>query len=205
MLVIKFTYILIGVTVLTSLKGFSDSDFLYKWMNNPVRIRENKEYYRLISHQFIHGDAAHLFFNMFALYGFGNLVESYYIYFKGVELGEFNFIALYIMGGIFASFISLIRHKNNPNYNSLGASGAVSAVLFAAILLQPTSHVFFFFIEMPAYVFGPLYIALEFYLDRKKNTGVAHDAHISGALFGLTFICLTNFEAVRATFINIFG
>lgn len=194
------TYIIIGITVLFSLKGFSDTYFTDKYLYKPVAVKHDNEWYRIFSHMLLHADHAHLFFNMFALFGFGKLVEQYYWFYCGHNVGTFYFWGLYLIGGMFSTLIPYYRHQENPAYRSLGASGAVSAVIFAAILLQPTGSIYLFFIEMPAYIFGPLYLAFEIWSDRRGKSGIAHDAHIGGALFGIGYVILTNFEAVKSTF-----
>lgn len=101
---------------------------------------------------------------------------------------------LYILGGIFASLLLFIKHKNNPYYNSLGASGAVSAVVFALILWDPNLELILFFIPIPikAYIFGPIYLLIEYYAMKRGQSNVAHEAHISGAIFGLVYVLLLN-------------
>lgn len=191
------TYIFILATVLFSLKGFSDRDFTEKYLYKPYDVKHHREWYRIFSHTLLHADYLHLFFNMFALYGFGRLVEMEYIYDFGKPLGTAYFIALYVLGGLFATAIPYLRHNENPGYRSLGASGAVSAVIFAGILFHPSANIYIYTIPIPAWIFGPLYLAFEFWADRNNRTGIAHDAHIGGALFGILFVLITNIESVK--------
>ena len=190
------TYILIAITVIFSLKGFNDSYFTEKYLFKPYEVNHDKEWYRILSHTLLHADALHLFFNMFTLFGFGRIVEETYIYDYGKPLGTAYFLALYVLGALFATVIPYLRHKDNPGYRSLGASGAVSAVIFAGILLFPTEIRIY---GIPAWIFGPLYLAFEFWADRNGKTGIAHDAHIGGAIFGILFVLITNIERVKAT------
>ena len=211
---ISILTIIIAITVLISISAFQNQDKLIKFMFIPSRINETKEYYRFFSHIFIHADYSHLIFNMLSLYFLGNFmldaqggtyldssggviqVQDGWIQEYGLIKGQVMFAFLYFAGGLFASIIPYIRHKNNPSYRSLGASGAVSAVIFAAILWNPTMklNIMFIPIDIPAYVFGPLYIAYEIYMDKRGGTGIAHDAHLGGAVFGILFVLFTNIE-----------
>jgi membrane associated rhomboid family serine protease len=119
---------------------------------------------------------------------FGRQVEDNFAYIFGAK-GSINFAALYVLGVLFASLPALGKHKNNAYYNAVGASGAVSAVLYASILINPLNEVYMMFLPIPikSWVFGIGYLALEYYLDKKKSGRIAHDAHYWGALFGFIF------------------
>jgi membrane associated rhomboid family serine protease len=198
-------HVIILVTVFVSMKAFSDSDFSNKYMNIPYRYKHNKEYYRVVSHIFIHADPLHLMFNMFSFYFLGRVLEHLFIVQYGVLMGEIYFVSLYFLGGIFATLIPFIRHHDNSLYRSLGASGAVSAVVFATILWMPELKLGILFIPfgIKAYIFGPIYLLIEYLSDKRGNTGVAHDAHIGGALFGVLYVLILNFEKGKE-FIGIF-
>jgi membrane associated rhomboid family serine protease len=148
----------------------------------------------MISSIFIHADLNHLVFNMISLYFLGNLFEQQMIQIYGVQLGSVNFLLLYLLGGVAAEIYPFIRHQDDPYYRSLGASGAVSAVIFAAIFWNPTMDLYLFFIPfpIPAYIFGPIYLAFEYFAMKRGTTNIAHDAHIGGALFGIFFVLLLN-------------
>lgn len=154
-------------------------------MFNAYAAHHQKQWYRMLSHALVHGDWMHLFVNMFVMWSFGTSVETYFNDYFGLK-GSFMFIVLYLGGVAFASLPALLKHKDNYYYNSVGASGAVGAVLFASILLNPMSKIYLFFIPIgiPAFVFGPLYIAYEMYMEKRSNDNVAHDAHYWGAIFG---------------------
>lgn len=206
--------LIIAITVLISISAFNNRDTMYRYMFMPARIQETGEKYRFFSHIFIHADYAHLIFNMLSLYFLGSFMLNAQggVYMDGsggiIEVqdgwmqkygfwgGQIMFALLYFAGGLFATLIPYSRHKNNPSYMSLGASGAVSAVIFASILWNPTMklHLFFIPIGIPAYIFGPLYIAYEIYMDKRGNTGIAHDAHLGGAVFGILFVLFTNID-----------
>jgi len=195
------TYIIIAVTVLVSMKGFNDREFTEKFLYKPYEVKHDKEWYRIFTHTLLHADWMHLLFNMFALYGFGLMVEQTYIVdYDSKLLGTLYFLALYILGALFATIIPYFRNQDNPGYRSLGASGAVSAVIFAGVLMFPQAKLYVYFIEMPAWLFGPLYLAYEFWADRNSKTGIAHDAHIGGAIFGILFVLITNIERVKESF-----
>ena len=186
--------IILIVTVLVSLNAINNEELKNKLMFIPSRCKENGEGYRFISHILVHADLPHLFFNMFTLYFMGKGVEHYFIKDFGVIKGEIYFVVLYVLGGLFATLIPYARNHNNSNYRSLGASGAVSAVVFAFVIWSPMQELLVMGIPMKAWLFGIIYLGLEFYLDKKGNTGVAHDAHIGGAIFGVIFVLIINID-----------
>lgn len=180
------TYIIIAACVLLSYQAFRDISFFKKLEFNPYLVASQKEQYRIITHAFIHGDWTHLFFNMFVLFQFGVGVEDQYEYLFE-EKSKFYFLILYF-GGIFAASVpALLKHKDNPYYSSIGASGAVAAVLFSFILLNPLSPLSLIILpglKIPAVVLGIAYLLIENYLDKKGRDNIAHDAHYWGAIFG---------------------
>jgi len=180
------TLILIGLTVAVSLAAFNDARLKQKLVLWPPAVRRHREYWRLLSYGLIHADGMHLFFNMFTLFFFGRQMEIYLT----MKMGILGLPLLYV-GGLVASILpSYVKHQNDPNYYSLGASGAVAAVLFAGVLLQPGATIYVFFIPMPALVFGIAYIAYSWYMDRQANDNINHSAHLWGAGFGLMFMAL---------------
>lgn len=198
------TYVLIVIIVLFSLKGINDPVFREKYMYSPYRVKHYGEYYRIFSHVFLHADIPHLFFNMFTFYFFGRFIEGYFQLMYGYLAGNLIFLGFFILSGFFATMISYGRHKDHEFYRSLGASGAVAAYLFAFIMLAPSEQIYVLFLPMPAFLFGILYLGFEFWSDRNGQGKIAHDAHISGALFGIVFILITNIEQVKAAFNNLF-
>lgn len=199
------TYILLGMMAIMSFTGFNNRDFMEKYLFSPYLVKHEKESYRFITHAFLHGDFGHLFFNGITLYYFGRYFEFYLYNFYSPLIGEIIFWA-FILASMFASSsISYFRHKNNPNYRSLGLSGVTSAILFAMIMLDPSMKIGFMFIPVPisAWIFGLIYLAFEIYSDRNRKTNIAHDAHISGAVFGIIFILITNIEQVIFAFQNL--
>ena len=186
--------IIIGITVLISFSVENKPEQKEKMLFIPNLIKHNGEYHRMISSVFIHSDLNHLVFNMISLYFLGNLFEQQLIEVYGIQLGSLNFVLLYLLGGIASEIYPFIRHQDDPYYRSLGASGAVSSVIFAAIFWNPTMDLYLFFIPVPipAYIFGPIYLAFEYFAMKRGTTNIAHDAHIGGALFGIFFVLLLN-------------
>jgi len=171
--------LILAVTVGASLFAMKRPQILEKLMLVPYNVNHFKEYYRIVSHGFIHADGTHLFFNMFVLWEFGTTVEA--------EMGG-AFPVLYFGALLTATIPALTKHKDNANYRSLGASGAVSAVLMAFIVAHPThTLLLFFIIPMPAIFAGVLFFLYERHMQKNGGSGIAHDAHIYGALFGLLF------------------
>ena len=206
-MILSILTIIIAITVLVSFSAFNNSRLRDKLIYSPYRVKHNREYFRFLGHLFIHADATHLLFNMMSLFFLGELFlsapENYYenvssglIENYGFIGGQVHFFILYFFGGLFATIIPYYRNQDNPNYLALGASGAVSAVIFGAMLWNPFMKLQLFFIPIgiPAYIFGPLYIAFEIYQDRRGNSGVAHDAHIGGAIFGLLYVLFINID-----------
>lgn len=189
------TYLLLAVTILVSVKAFSDEGFKQKLMLNPYDVVHNKNWYRCFTHAFIHADFMHLGFNMFALYIFGENIELSLIA-KFGNKGYLYYGLLYLGGILFSTLWSIAKNKNNPYYNSLGASGAVSAVIFSYILFFPMQKmgIFPFPPIIPAFIFGPLLLVLEYIMAKRGGTGIAHDAHISGALFGIVFMGILDYH-----------
>ena len=186
--------IIIAITVLISFQANKNPDLKQRFLYIPFQLKHNNEYYRLISHIFIHADISHLAFNMISLYFLGSTLSYYFIDYYGLQLGTAYLLILYFAGAIFASLPSFLKQQDNSAYRSLGASGAVSAVIFAAILWDPSLSLGILFIPfpIPAYIFGPIYLAVEYFSMKRGGTGIAHDAHLGGAVFGILFVLLLN-------------
>lgn len=183
----SITLIIVSVTAVISFLCFSNIDLLNKLIFNPFVISARKQYYRFVSSGFIHGDLTHLLVNMYVLYIFGAAVENYYGQAFGTS-STYYFLLLYFGALAISIAPSYKKHIDNPNYNALGASGAVSAVLFAFILFNPWSTLLLFFvIPAPAFLIGIGYIAYEYYMGKRGGTNINHDAHLWGAIFGFVF------------------
>jgi len=161
----------------------------------PPAITQRKQFYRFISSGFIHADIAHLAFNMISLYLFGRFVEEKFADIFGDTMGKTLYLVMYFGALIVSLLPTYYKHKYNNQYRSLGASGAVSAVVFAGLLIAPYVEVGFFFIPpfIPGFVFGPLYLLISAYLERKGQDNINHSAHIWGALFGIIFLLATSY------------
>ena len=169
--------LLIGLTVLTSFKGFNDISFLrkYEFHIGSIRAGENV---RMFSSAFLHADWGHLFFNMFTLYMFAPVVINY--------MDSFSFLVIYFGSLVFGSLLTLLFHKDEYSYRAIGASGAVTGVLYSAILLHPDMSLYLFFIPIPipAYIFGIGYLLYSIYGMKAKNDNIGHTAHFGGAIGG---------------------
>lgn len=184
---INITVTFIIITCIASYIGFKNTDFLSKWVNWPYRVKHNKEYTRLLSSGFVHADFIHLLVNVFVLYQFGTIVELYYMDMFG-SMGRNYYIMLLLLGIIVPDSVTYLKQSDNPNYRSLGASGAVSAVLFAYVLINPWSKIYLYgIIPLTSLVAAVLYLVYSIWADRKGGDNVNHIAHISGALFGFVF------------------
>ncbi len=170
---------IIVVTACISIYAMKRPEVLSKMMLSPYKVVHNNAYYRILTHGFVHADGMHLAINLFVLWEFGSVVE--------MEFGE-EFPFLYFGAIIAASIPAIVKHKNNISYNSLGASGAVSAVLMAFIVAHPSHTLLLFFvIPIPAVLAGLLFVIFERSMQKRGGTGIAHDAHIYGAGFGLIY------------------
>jgi membrane associated rhomboid family serine protease len=194
----SITVILIIITVLVSIAGFRSEKVMDDLIFYPPAIVENKQYYRFITNGFIHADISHLFFNMYALYIFGDGeaksgTENIFLAIFGNN-GRLLYIIMYLLALIVCLVPSFQKNKNNYHYKSLGASGAVSAVAFAYILYNPMQGMGLIFIPVfiPGFLFGIIYLIISYLLDRKGGSGINHSAHIWGALFGVVFVIVTS-------------
>lgn len=182
------TLIIIGFTVMVSMRALSDKPTLEKLWFEPFQIQYNKEWYRFISHGFVHGSGAHLFVNMFVLWMFGTKVEQQLATVTDMPL--VMYLLLYLGAVGVAALPGYLRHRNNPEYRAVGASGAVAAVLFASIVLDPLDPLYIMFIPIPipGWVVGIGYLVYEYVQDKRSQGNIAHDAHFVGALFGVLFM-----------------
>lgn len=189
------TYIIIAVTVAVSFACFNNGQLFDKLSLKPYRVVHAREWYRVISHGFVHADWVHLFVNMFTFWSFGQYIESAFQY---LGFGQWSFLVLYFGAMIVASVSDLIRFRNAAWYTSIGASGAVSAVLFTAILLNPWDKILLFaVIPIPGILFGVLYLAYCQYMARQGGDNINHNAHFYGAVFGLVFPILLEPQLFR--------
>lgn len=165
---------------------------------NPSIIRSNKEWYRFLTHALLHADWIHLIMNMYVLYMFGTIVEKVFINEFGTVKGELLFFILYFLSIIASVIPSFEKHKHDAYYNAVGASGAVSAIVFSAILLFPRMSLSLMFlpIPIPAPIFGVLYLLYCRYAASHARDNVAHDVHYWGSLFGALFTIIVLPETI---------
>jgi membrane associated rhomboid family serine protease len=193
----SITIIIIIATVAISLLAMNNETLLNKCILHPYSMaKDPSQWYRAITCGFIHADIPHLAFNMFSFYMFGELVEK--SQYEKVEtfqtiFGENAnafFLLLYFSALVICIIPTYFSHKKKYNYYSLGASGAVSAIVFAGIFLQPTLPIGFFVIPpiIPGFVFGPIYLGLTIYLSKKGGGNINHSAHLWGSLYGIGFL-----------------
>lgn len=179
------TLALIGITVAISLYAWQQPVWLGKLIYHGPSVTKG-QWWRLISHGFIHADGNHLLFNMITLFFFGRILEQVLV----PRIGVSGFILFYLAGIVLAIIPSHIRHGKDRLYRSLGASGAVSAVLFAFILMRPWALLYVMFVPVPAIVFAGLYVAYSIWADRKGTDNVNHSAHLWGAAWGVGFLLM---------------
>ncbi|MEW9624144.1 rhomboid family intramembrane serine protease [Rhodanobacter geophilus] len=182
------TLIILAVTCIVSFIAFGNSRLMNDLVLWPPAISRQREYHRLVTYGLVHADFGHLLFNMVTLFFFGRAMEGFY----AGQLGTFGF-ALFYIGALVVSILpTYLKNRGNPNYRSLGASGAVSAVLFGFVLLAPWSRIVVFVIPMPAIVYALLYTAYSIYMDRRGQDNVNHSAHLWGAAYGVVFTLLVD-------------
>lgn len=188
------TIAIIIINVVVSLLAFNNSKLMGDLIFDPVRVQANRQYYRFITSGFIHGDYVHLIFNMVSFYMFGRFVElSFILIFHG--MGQILYALMYLAALVASLVPTYMKNRYNNYYLSLGASGAVSAVVFAGLLLAPTVPINLFFIpiDIPGFIFGPLYLLFSAMLDKYGQDNINHSAHIWGALFGLAFVLFAGY------------
>jgi membrane associated rhomboid family serine protease len=190
----SITVIIIVITVGLSIYSIERREMMDKLIFNPYVINIRNQWYRFITHGFIHADYTHLAVNMWVLYIFGRNVEYAYNI-NYYPMGTVAFILMYLSAIAIASISTFYKFKNNPGYNSLGASGATSAVIYASIMFNPFDKIGLIFIPMdlfslPAIVFGILYLVYSSYMSKRGGGNINHDAHFYGAIFGFVYTLL---------------
>jgi len=185
---------ILAVTIVMSILAFKHTHLMKQWLLTPYNISRSGSYRTFITSGFIHADYQHLFFNMFTFFFFAFPLEGI--------MGPVKFTVLYFASMIIASIPSYLKHKNNPQYASLGASGAVSGVVFGYILYEPLSRIYFMFIPVgiPAFIYAFLYLGYCIYAARRQNDNINHSAHFWGSLTGFLITVAFNPEVISRFF-----
>jgi len=199
---LDITTIIIIITALISIGGFSNQKIIDDLIFYPPAVSKHNQWYRFFTCGLIHADVGHLIFNMLSLYLFGKEVEKIFV---GIfnENGKWLYLVMYVTALFVCLLPTYFRNRSNYYYRSLGASGAVSAVVFAGLTLLPGMEVSLFFIPVfiPGFIFGPLYLLISAWLDRKGGGNINHSAHFWGALYGVLFIIIAGrivgFDAIE--------
>lgn len=178
-----YTLLIVIITVLVTIAAFNNEELLNKLILWPRYMDKPAEYYRLLTSGFIHADWMHLFFNMFALYIFGKQVETVFMVLGIHQM----FIVMYVGAIVVSSLPSFLKNRHNSYYRALGASGGVSAIVFAFIYYAPWSVIYIWFIPVPAILGGIAYLVYSAYMSGKGRDNLGHDAHFWGAVFGFVF------------------
>lgn len=180
------TYGLIAVTVIVSWLAFERPRLMDRLLLWPPAIARSHQYDRLATHGFVHADWPHLIFNMITLYFFGRQIEAV----VSQLIGPLGYLLFYVSAIVVAILPSYLKHRQDGRYRSLGASGAVSAVLFAFVLLAPWSTIYIFIVPVPAIVYAVGFVAYSFWADKQGGDNVNHVAHLAGAAYGVLFLLL---------------
>ncbi|MGE0077239.1 MAG: rhomboid family intramembrane serine protease [Bacteroidales bacterium] len=190
------TYLIVAITVVVSLIAFGDRNLMQRLLLSPYRVFRNKEWYRIITHAFVHANFLHLFVNMFVLFSFGKAVEHwlYQLKISGyIDYPILHFYILYIGGAIIATLTTLKKHKDDYYYQSVGASGAVSGFVFFCVFFDPLESLYLMgVIPIPGILFAIAYLFYTHYMSKKEGDNINHDAHFVGAVFGFIYPLLIN-------------
>ena len=199
---LSITLIIVIITALVSIGGFNNHKIIDDLIFYPPAISKRNQFFRFFTCGLIHADWAHLIFNMLALYLFGKEVEEGFVALFDTS-GRYIYLLMYVSALLISLLPTYFKHKDSYHYKSLGASGAVSAVIFAGLMLAPETEVYIFFIPIPipGFIFAPLYLIISALMDRKGNDNINHSAHIWGAIYGLAFVIvagkLVNYNAIE--------
>ncbi|MFA6703097.1 MAG: rhomboid family intramembrane serine protease [Dysgonamonadaceae bacterium] len=183
------TIVLIIFTCIISIKAFKDDGLMEKWIFYPPAVKHG-EWPRLFTYGFLHADFTHLIFNMFTLYFFGVDIEKYCIATLGELTGSVAYIVLYFSALFVSIFPTYLKERDNDYYHGLGASGAVSAIIFAYVLINPMNFMGVMFIPvwLPAFLFAIIFVMISVYLSKNHSGGINHSAHIAGGIYGIVFM-----------------
>ncbi|MGK0501075.1 MAG: membrane associated rhomboid family serine protease [Oceanicoccus sp.] len=189
------TNLIVAITCVVSYLAFNSAVLRGQLIFHPLTINRHKQWYRFITSGFIHGNGMHLAINMFVLWSFGNAVEKAYYPDALGENSLIMYLTLYLGGIAVSSIPSYLKHKSNGYYSALGASGGVSAVVFAVIVFAPWQNLYLYgVIAIPQILAGGAYLYYSWHMDKKGGDNIGHMAHLSGAIWGFVFTCCMNFN-----------
>lgn len=195
------TFIIIAITGVVSFLALSNKELMGKLLLSPYQVVHRKQWYRILSHALVHADFMHLLINMIVFLSFGLAVESL---FKQLEANgvigsaTFNFFTLYVGGVVISCLSTLRKHKDNFYYQGVGASGAVSAVVFSSIFFRPLDNLYIMgILPVPAIIFGVGYLVYSHYMSKKSGDNINHDAHFIGAVYGFIYPLLIDPKLIR--------
>jgi membrane associated rhomboid family serine protease len=185
------TLIIVIITCLVSITAFRRRELFYRLDLSPVRVVHKQEYYRFFTHAFLHADWVHLGINMLVLYMFGTYIEQAFFQLEEADIifsGSFYYVLLYLLSIALASVSTVTRYRNDEGYSAVGASGAVSAIVFSYIFFAPMEKIYFYMVlPIPGIIFGVLYLLYSSYMSRRSRDNINHSAHFWGAVVGFVF------------------
>lgn len=188
---LSLTIIIIVVTVFISFYAWSNGNIYFGMMMNPYEIFKQKQYWRLVTSGFIHSGYVHLGFNMFTFYFFGRVVEQIFKLVVGHSMGSILFILFYVSAIVISDLPTAVKNRHRPGFNSLGASGAVSAVVFSSIIFMPLNDICLYGVLcIPGFILGFVYVIYSYYQGKKSDDNINHEAHLYGAIYGVVFSVL---------------
>ena len=183
----SITLIIVLITCGVSILAFQQPDLMQKLQFNPYTIKRRNQWYRFVTHALLHADWMHLIINMLVLYSFGQSTVYFFTVYLG-DLGIPAFLAMYILAVIASSVSTYRKHQDNHWYNAVGASGAVSAVLFSHVLFSPLTQIYLYgILPLPSLLWAALYVGYSMWSSKSSSDNINHEAHLWGALFGLVF------------------
>lgn len=203
----SITLIIIIMTCIVSFTAFNNQKVMDDLIFYPPAIKQQHQYYRFFTCGIIHANVPHLLFNMYSFWIFGEYVEIRFMTIFG-NSGKFLYLLMYVTALAFCLLPTYIKNINNYYYRSLGASGAVSAVIFSFIFLEPTRGIGLIFLPrdfmLPGFVFGAIYLIVSSYLDKKGGGNINHSAHLWGSLYGIIFLTVAGLAIVQINLLSNF-
>jgi membrane associated rhomboid family serine protease len=187
----SITLIIVLITAAVSILAFQQPDLMQKLQFNPYTIKRRNQWHRFLTHGLLHADWMHLIINMLVLYSFGESTVYFFTLYLGSS-GTMVFVSMYVLALLFSSISTYRKHQDHHWYNAVGASGAVSAVLFSHVLFSPLTQIYLYgILPLPSLLWAALYVGYSVWSSRNSNDNINHEAHLWGALFGLLFTALT--------------